>query len=100
MGNEYQRRGEYGETYKSSNSRRAPERFVEYHHLHFVHVGWNLGWAKVGVVVPSDIVHLPDTEIVHRIKYDNPHYMISRISCAYTKRQTLKGEGTEIGPTC
>lgn len=80
--NKYQRRGEYRETYKSSDPRRSPEGFVKHPRFHLIYVCRVLRWTKVGIVVPCDIIHLFDTKIVYRIEYDNPHYMVSRIACA------------------
>jgi len=75
-------RGEYGGTYKSSDPRSSPECFIKHLPSHLVHVRRNLWWTKVGIVVPDDVIQLFDTEIVHRIKHYDPHYVVSCVTCA------------------
>ena len=76
------KQGGCGGTYKSSDPRRSSECFIKHLPSHLVHVGRNLWWTKLGVVVPDDVVQLFDTEIVHRIEHDNPHYVVSCVTCA------------------
>jgi len=74
--------GGYGGTYKSCDPRRSPKRFIKHLSSHLIHVRWDLWWTKFRIVVPDDVIQLFDTEIVHRIEYDNPHYVVSCITCA------------------
>lgn len=87
-------------TYESSGPRRSPERFVKHPHFDLIDMWWGLRLSEVVIVVPCDIIHFFDAEIVHRVEYDNPHYMVSRISCTWPRGETPNNEGEGNGPTC